>query len=47
MFDCLLIMRSKLVMEAKPDDVEANYSRFQMNLALLYFFLPNYGALSA
>ena len=27
------------MMQAKQDDIEANYSRFQMNLALLYFFL--------
>ena len=36
---CLLTMRSKLITEVKKDDLEANYLRLQMNLALLFFFL--------
>lgn len=36
---CLLTMRSKLITEVKKDDLEANYSRLQMNLALFFFFL--------
>lgn len=36
---CLLTMGSKLITEVKNDDIEANYLRLQMNLALLFFFL--------
>lgn len=36
---CLLTMRSELITEVKKNDIEANYSRLQMEFGIAFLFL--------